>query len=466
MVESNSDFERCCRLCAEEQEVTIMIFSKEAEVMLLQNKLNKYLLIEVDEDDKLPKNICIQCCSKLQIVSEFIDNAHRAQEVLLKQSLMLEDNDENKPILITDIKSETDFDSDTKCMEVNVDPMMVLQNSEVEEAPNLEKSCESVEYEDEITYLNGADGENVTIKLIKKGDKLMEDDKKDTKPFQCITCNRGYYTELALKNHSWIHFNEDKIVKPFKCSSCGDQFEYKNELISHLKEHRTRGMCNICGRLFRNENNLVEHMEAHTSTSSRSYTCKVCGRSYNTSSNLKTHMVTHSNERPYKCIYCKKSFKRNQDLKFHINQHTGAKPYKCPYCDKSFASSGNCYSHKSRMHPEISIGDGKMKKDISEKIKETKKPVMKQQLKLRPIAPKPVVLKANFKYQCTICHHSFMKRDNFMYHMYQHTGEKPFHCLYCDEKFVTRKGLLIHHDIVHNGQDRPLALLSKNVLLK
>lgn len=42
-----ASFERCCRLCAEEQEVTIMIFSEEAEAMLLQNKLNKYLLIEV-----------------------------------------------------------------------------------------------------------------------------------------------------------------------------------------------------------------------------------------------------------------------------------------------------------------------------------------------------------------------------------------------------------------------------------
>lgn len=40
-------FERYCRLCAEEQEVTVMIFSEEAESMLLQNKLNKYLLIEV-----------------------------------------------------------------------------------------------------------------------------------------------------------------------------------------------------------------------------------------------------------------------------------------------------------------------------------------------------------------------------------------------------------------------------------
>lgn len=44
---SDTGFDRCCRLCAEEQDVTIMIFSKEAEALLLQNKLIKYLLIEV-----------------------------------------------------------------------------------------------------------------------------------------------------------------------------------------------------------------------------------------------------------------------------------------------------------------------------------------------------------------------------------------------------------------------------------
>lgn len=44
---SDAGFDRCCRLCAEEQDVTIMIFSKEAEALLLQNKLIKYLLIEV-----------------------------------------------------------------------------------------------------------------------------------------------------------------------------------------------------------------------------------------------------------------------------------------------------------------------------------------------------------------------------------------------------------------------------------
>lgn len=46
-VSLHESFDRSCRLCAEVQDVTIMIFSAEAAEMHLQNKLNKYLLIEV-----------------------------------------------------------------------------------------------------------------------------------------------------------------------------------------------------------------------------------------------------------------------------------------------------------------------------------------------------------------------------------------------------------------------------------
>lgn len=147
----------------------------------------------------------------------------------------------------TKIKVESEYVDDIKYipMEVSVDPMMVLQNSE---ESNSQASEDNESIEQDVTYLHGVDGEDVTIKLIKKGD--TSDDKKDViKPFPCHSCNRSFFTELALKNHSWTHFNEDRAVKPFKCSSCREQFDYKSDLMKHLKNHRSNGMCQICGRM-------------------------------------------------------------------------------------------------------------------------------------------------------------------------------------------------------------------------
>ncbi|KAJ8736230.1 hypothetical protein PYW08_006886 [Mythimna loreyi] len=466
-------FDRCCRLCAEEQDVTIMIFSQEAEAMLLQNKLNKYLLIEVDEDDKLPKNICIQCCTKLQSVCDFIDTARKAQDVLLQRSFMMDQIIPNK-CMISLVKSEEkpvledDNDKYTE-MEVSVDPMIVLQNSEATLSPNYEHSSSM----NDVTYLHGLDTENVTIKLIKKGDSHSDsedeekedvtktpessDDDKMVKPFQCNSCERSFCTDLALKNHTWIHIPDNNDDKNYTCHTCSVAFFYKYDLISHLKNHRTNGVCQICGRMFRSERTYVAHMSVHL-PSSKAYTCKVCCRSYNTWGGLKTHSVTHSSDRPYTCEVCMKTFKRNQDLKFHMNQHTGAKPYKCPFCDKCFASSGNCYSHRSRMHPEK-----KQEQSIKRTIAAASPPV------LRPIAPKPktdngptynnlTTINGVIKYKCHLCEHSFVKKENFNYHMFQHTGEKPFKCTYCSEEFVTRRGLLIHHDNKHPGKNRPQGL--------
>ncbi|KAJ2947949.1 hypothetical protein O0L34_g9741 [Tuta absoluta] len=494
------NLDRCCRLCAEEQEVTIMIFSEEAQAMLLQNKLNKYLLIEVDVDDKLPKDICIRCCTKLQTVCDFIDTARKAQEILMKRSLMLDQGNVNYNN--TSIKTEPMSDDETKIteIEVNVDPMMILQNCEdlPSPLPNqhfVNYNCNTSSCFEDVTNLHSADGEYVTIKLIRKeessttntdcmpdvkpmisdnyedGDSEKEDitenplnttERNQTKPFQCPMCRRSFLSELALKNHSWVHINDDKSIKLYRCTHCSDSFDYKSDLITHLKEHRTQGMCKKCGRIFRTPANLAAHMAIHASAG-KSFTCKVCGRSYGTQSNLTTHSITHSNERPYNCHLCKKSFKRNQDLKFHINQHTGAKPYKCPFCDKSFASSGNCYSHRSRMHPGRHVDN---KKIIRQPSRRKMTGLHESEFEPKVPPPKTILNKGIFRYQCTLCDHSFVRRDNYTYHMYQHTGTKPFHCTFCTEKFVTRKGLLLHHDKEHPGQNRPLALLSKNVLLK
>lgn len=175
-----------------------------------------------------------------------------------------------------DIKSEPiDYNDDDDEhsyiteMEVSVDPMMVLQNSDETQSPI--QDINRNEVEDDLSYLHGLEGEDVTIKLIRKGDQqtgsleLLEESKKidlsqnfltydlSTKPFPCKVCKRGFLTEFALKNHSWIHTgggSTDGVNnKLFKCHTCDAAFDFRPDLIAHTKEHRSSSTCKKCGRM-------------------------------------------------------------------------------------------------------------------------------------------------------------------------------------------------------------------------
>ncbi|XP_018332305.1 zinc finger protein 558-like [Agrilus planipennis] len=197
----------------------------------------------------------------------------------------------------------------------------------------------------------------------------------------CEICFRRFNSEVALHNHIWTHSrqtkhpsdqretenNDENLPLPGhsiftdvenngvannenSCPICGKVVSTRGNLKVHLETHRPKGKygCDSCGRIFKTQCNLQRHQRYHDGVK---YSCEVCGRVYSTNSTLRAHAVTHSELRPHECPLCEKKFKRNQDLKFHINQHTGAKPYRCPYCPKAFASSGNCFSHRKRMHP-------------------------------------------------------------------------------------------------------------------
>lgn len=216
--------------------------------------------MQVKKDDILPKNICVNCCSKLQIVCEFIDCAQKAQEVLtnLKPTIKSELEENLQTINIKEeLNDEASLidnsdDEDSK-MEINVDPLMVLQNSA---ETVLEGDTDTVT--EDVTHMYEVDEEYVSIKLIKRDEKLLEseEDKKSDKikPFPCVTCNRSFCTELAWKNHCWTHVNGhvdcENPEEQFKCGTCYEVFDYKSDLITHLKQHKTSGLCQMCGRMY------------------------------------------------------------------------------------------------------------------------------------------------------------------------------------------------------------------------
>ncbi|XP_048265563.1 zinc finger protein 90-like isoform X3 [Bombus affinis] len=272
-------------------------------------------------------------------------------------------------------------------MEVKVDPMLFLQYGMENSAS---ETSEASDTEEIITKTNSPEPLPLTNKIdeIKKetkeesNDKLQEDTEElisnvSTKPHECTICARSFISQIGLQNHLWSHLPKDKRLdgKPilrsqqvystngvlhmntdnnsssnFICPICSKKISTKGNLKVHLETHRPKGKygCDICGRIFKTQSNLFRHKEYHGGIQ---FPCNVCGRVYPTNSTLRAHSITHSDLRPHACPLCDKTFKRNQDLKFHINQHTGARPYQCPYCPKAFASSGNCFSHRKRMHP-------------------------------------------------------------------------------------------------------------------
>ncbi|KAK6618234.1 hypothetical protein RUM44_002685 [Polyplax serrata] len=312
-------------------------------------------------------------------------------------------------------EAEENSDIEITEMEVKVDPTLYFSNAsqsgnEIEQ--DSQDGHDSLTVDGSMNSNSNSDNSMNKGQILTDGDKKGADKNKSSgdnrplvmtrlqqkmnpviaslklgKPYKCTLCPRSFITDIGLQNHLWSHLpkarksqsnggiiipkkidledcqvyssngvlhtaqpSENPHLLKYVCPICGKKISTKGNLKVHLETHRPKGKygCDICGRVFKTAANLFRHKDYHGGVQ---FPCPVCGRVYPTNSTLRAHSITHSDLRPHKCPLCSKTFKRNQDLKFHINQHTGARPYQCPYCPKAFASSGNCFSHRKRMHP-------------------------------------------------------------------------------------------------------------------
>ncbi|XP_017774998.1 PREDICTED: zinc finger protein with KRAB and SCAN domains 8-like isoform X2 [Nicrophorus vespilloides] len=347
----------------------------EGQRAALEGRVKRYTLSAKGRDNRL-KYVCMSCLKKVEElrISRAMEkraNPQRSQLVTSQIPKSEPMSIDNRGLLHTYLTKGIQIkQEETEEMEVKVDPMLFLQYSEDEQSQQSQDSNlseQSAEIEEEERFYN--------LK------EFMESGRTFEAEFTCSLCSRIFHTDRSLLNHTWCQNTKPETQTPpvvhkkpivptpsitprkydmgddyvhdvvrYVCPVCGKLISSRGNLKIHLDTHRPKGKydCDICGRSFKTQSNLLRHKEYHTGVQ---FTCNVCRRVYPTKSTLRAHSITHSNLRPHKCPLCDKTFKRNQDLKFHINQHTGARPYKCPYCPKAFASSGNCFSHRKRMHP-------------------------------------------------------------------------------------------------------------------
>ena len=77
-------FDDLCRLCSNAGKNNIQIFSNGGD---LQKKISECLPISLNEKDKLPKGICLECKDYVETFSDFRKATQNAQKVVYEHSI-------------------------------------------------------------------------------------------------------------------------------------------------------------------------------------------------------------------------------------------------------------------------------------------------------------------------------------------------------------------------------------------
>ncbi|CAK6950614.1 zinc finger protein 131 isoform X1 [Scomber scombrus] len=124
----------------------------------------------------------------------------------------------------------------------------------------------------------------------------------------------------------------------------------------------------------------------------------------------------------FRCSKCDRSFKLYYHLKQHLKTHLGMleKPHVCNHCGKAYTREGALKQHISTFHYD------------AEELSRNQKPQKKVHV-------------------CEYCKKHFDHFGHFKEHLRKHTGEKPYECPDCHERFARNSTLKCHMAACQNG---------------
>uniref|UniRef100_A0A4W5KU21 C2H2-type domain-containing protein n=1 Tax=Hucho hucho TaxID=62062 RepID=A0A4W5KU21_9TELE len=281
------------------------------------------------------------------------------------------------------------------------------------------------------------------------------------KAFTCSQCGKGFVYMCHLRVHMQCHTGE----RPFSCSQCGKSFVYLCNLKSHQQYHTGEKpySCSQCGKSFSLQSGLKKHRVIHSAE--RPYHCMNCGNRFYSRSVLKRHKAYHTGERPYQCTDCGKRFIARADLKKHEQIHSSGtdKSFSCKYCGKGFGREFGLSVHM-RSHKKVKIKGTYQCPKCPKKFQypsalsvhtrdshEKKKPCSSVKEMSDSVNTHPKV------YSCYVCHKKYTSAHSLRDHGRIHTGERPYPCNQCGQRFRVKQFLILHlrkaHADVYGGEE-------------
>nr|XP_012219624.1 PREDICTED: zinc finger protein 809-like [Linepithema humile] len=343
----------------------------------------------VTEDDKMPQQICQNCCEQLTSTSNFYDLCHTTQKKFQEQ-IEMEDTEnsaesdvasnagkENKAPSINTERHKRSPKKPQNILEETSTNIIIKEEVDIFDEKSLEPFPSSPNEEQSLKPLPPLSNKRQSPKTLHSSSNK----KRSLEPLHSLSNKEQSPVPLASSSKKpmvRIHClellqNESNVPDTLTSSKQSDRLgdfsgsikvrdliteeqqetieacyikdqitETHNEEVQQNMSIKSKNIikCKICDSTYLRRDKCEVHSDA-------SYKCTKCSNIYKTKHTLNEHLLKHDGIRNYKCLECPKSFFQQSHLAAHKNTH-GPSKYECSYCHRKFNRRDNMKAHKKK----------------------------------------------------------------------------------------------------------------------